>query len=226
MLNGNSQIFIGKSFAKDLNQYFESPVEILCNNDASCFALAEAKLGAGLKYREQFGIPLSQQISIGIILGTGCGGGIISNGKILNGQNGGGGEIGHSTLISNGHSCYCGRKGCAEQYLCGPALERSYGEKIAARELFERAGAGEQKAIDCLQSYQKNLIEFLTNLTSIFDPHFFVLGGGLSKQALLYQSLEKGLHAQTFVPQSNPVVYQHKVSDSAGVIGAALLTLP
>ena len=227
MLNGNSQIFIGQDFVHDLSQLLPTPTQIICENDASCFALAEILAGAGVQYFEETKIPANQQIGVGVILGTGCGGGIIVNGKILSGKNGGGGEIGHSELYTKGHKCYCGNYGCAEQYLSGTGIENSYhsltGKKLKGKEIFELFAKHDPEATQVLEQYQNDLAKFLANLTNIFDPDYFVLGGGVSTQEAIYLSLEEKIKKLTFIPGACPRVYKHVLGDSAGVIGAAFL---
>lgn len=225
MLNGNAKMFIGKDFVSDFSKAINFKNKISANNDASCFALAEALCGAGLKYQEETGIEVKDQQSIGIILGTGCGGGLILKGKIINGAKGGGGEIGHSTLVTNGTPCYCGRLGCAEKYLAGPALEATMGKNLGSEEIFKLAESGDSEALKVINNYRELLADFLTNLNNIYDPHYFVLGGGVSKQKLIYQTLEKDLSEKMFVTGIVPRVYQHQLSDSSGGLGAAIMTL-
>lgn len=229
MLNGNTTMLIGKDFVSDFTKALGYKKKISANNDASCFALAEALCGAGLKYQEATGLPVKDQQSIGIILGTGCGGGLILGGKIIDGGKGGGGEIGHSTLVTDGHACYCGRHGCAEQYLAGPAIEKALftrsKEKLSSEEIFKKAQEGEAAALGIVNDYKQKLADFLINLNNIYDPHFFVLGGGVSKQSLIYEGLELELSKKMFVSGETPGVYQHQLSDSAGGLGAAIMTL-
>lgn len=228
MLVGNSEIFKDKLIKKDLNKLLEAQLIINCNNDASCFALAEALAGAGQKFRIESGIEIKDQQSIGVILGTGCGGGLIHSGKILDGRFGGGGEIGHTTLISNGHECYCGRKGCAELYLSGPGIANNYKldypkeTPLSASEIFK---SNSKSAKESIQKYKENLLEFLTNISNFYDPDFIVLGGGMSKETEIYLGLEQELKKRIFLPIDAPKVYQHCLTDSAGTIGAAILSL-
>jgi fructokinase len=222
MLEGNTQAWVGKDIKTDLAKIFKAPFKV--ENDANCFALAEVKMGAGLRYEKEFQVPVKNQIAIGVILGTGCGGGIYHSGKILSGAHGGGGEIGHSQLVSLGRSCYCGRTGCAESYVSGPAIEKSYFEKtnktLAAAEIFKKTDA--QSAL-VVKEYLQHLTSFLANLATIFDPHFFVLGGGLSNQKELYPYLNQELIGKVFLKTYVPKVLQAELGDSAGVIGAAWL---
>jgi predicted NBD/HSP70 family sugar kinase len=229
MLNGNTKMLIGRSFVSDFSKSISFKNKISANNDASCFALAEALCGAGLKYEAETGVPVNSQQSIGIILGTGCGGGLILGGKIIEGGKGGGGEIGHSTLVTNGHPCYCGRLGCAEQYLAGPAIEIAMASQsnreLSSEEIFKKALEGDALALSVVTDYKEKLADFLINLNNIYDPHYFVLGGGVSKQNLIYENLEADLSKKMFVTGKTPGVYQHQLSDSAGGLGAAIMTL-
>jgi fructokinase len=199
-------------------------------NDANCFAYAEAMLGAGATYASQYGVPQTEQISIGIILGSGVGGGIVHNGHIWQGAHGGGGELGHTLLKPNGLGCYCGNFGCTEQYLSGHALEgrfaaRSYSQQKHlphAGEIFDLFSKKDPIAMGVLFEYKKDLLDFLYSLQCAFDNHYFVLGGGLSKQADLYTGLKESLFARSFI-EKKPMIYQHVLGDSAGVLGALLL---
>jgi len=235
MLNGNTSLFVGQSLKSDLLKALgNTTLPIILENDANCFTLAEAKAGAGLLYEKETGIPVEKQISIGIILGTGVGGGLMNEGQIFRGRKGGGLEIGHGPLGSrqDGKPCFCGLNGCAETYLSGTALTQDF--KRASQGLlpdgndhghtiFEKAEDKSSTPYKIVSNYKKNLSLFLINLTNIFDPDYFVLGGGVSKQPSLYKGLEKDLIEKSFVPESSPKVYQHKLGDSAGVFGAAFL---
>jgi fructokinase len=231
MINGNSGIFIDQPIADDLKKLLKNDIPIELENDASCFALAEAMCGAGQEFAQQTQKPIEQHQAIGIILGTGCGGGLISNGHLHPGAHGGGGEIGHSILISGGHPCYCGRRGCAEQYLSGPAIEAAYASRIysqiekrpSAKEIFEKAGESEPIALAIIKDYKKHLVEFLANLHAFYDPDYFVLGGGVSLQSLVYENLESELEKTVFLKGIRPKVFQHRIGDSAGTLGAACL---
>lgn len=135
-------------------------------------------------YKRETGKEISSHIGIGIILGTGVGGGIVVDGKIFQGRNGGAGEVGHSIFKTGGHPCYCGRDGCVEQYLSGPAIEASFVSRMysqieklpTTKEVFELARNLDPIAIAVVSRYQKDLRKFLLNLTNIFDPDYFVLG--------------------------------------------------
>ena len=229
MLNGNTGIFIGQDFTVDLQKKLNSNIKIYVENDASLFAFAEVFAGVG----KSFEIPFEKQIGIGIILGTGCGGGVVLNGNILQGKNGGGAELGHTSLIPDGHSCYCGSFGCAEQYLSGPAIESMYARRIysqidkrpASREVFEMLKRHEPMAQAVVHEYKRNLVRFLVNLTNIFNPHYFVLGGGVSNEGIIYDGLEEEVARKSFIKTAAPKILKNKLGDSAGVVGAALLPL-
>lgn len=221
MIQGNSQIFKDQDIINDLQNELQTSCPILVENDANCFILAEALMGIGQNFSQQ-----QKTIGIGIILGTGVGAGVFCHQHLLTGAFGGASELGHICLVPDGHDCYCGQKGCVEQYLSGPALEKSYsllsGQKKTAQQIFEIA-PNEAEAKNCLITYKKHLAHFLLQLTNIYDPHFIVLGGGLSQQREIYANLEEHLKNHSFLTQSQPKVFQHSLGDSAGVLGAAYL---
>lgn len=227
MLNGNSSVFVGNAIAKDLQVAIGHKHNIYCENDANCFAYAEAKFGAGKDFPKLF----EKQISLGIILGTGCGAGVTVYGNVLQGHHGGGGEVGHTELHTNGKACYCGGAGCAEQYLSGPALEGHFASRIysqiekrpGAREIFELYDKKDPIATAVVKSYLQDLEKFLGNLSNAFAPDYFVLGGGVSLQPAIYEHFTKREASNLFIKGYPLNVFQHKLGDSAGVIGAAIL---
>lgn len=231
MLSGNTSLFVGNSLTQDLKDQLNLKIPIKIENDANCFALAEVFAGAGLHFEKETGLFPDKHLGIGLILGTGVGGGFVYEGKLLHGRKGGALEVGHSVLSSRekGRKCFCGLKGCVESYLCGPALVKEYQElhpeakKIKGEDIFSQSQKGDLDSLKLVTSYRKNLAHFLVNLTNIFDPDYFVLGGGVSQQKVLYQGLEEIIQTTSFVPESSPRVYQHVLGDSAGVFGAALL---
>lgn len=227
MLIGNTGALVGQELATDLALAFKWDVPMKLANDANCFAFSEAMSGVGWRHRQQSGQSFRELKAIGIILGTGCGGGFVVNGQIYSGKHGGAAEFGHMTLVSNGRPCYCGRKGCAEQYLSGSAFTEIYGQadKIGSKEIFEKAKSGESKALAAVKEYRKNLAQFLGNLTCAFDPDFFVLGGGVSAQEIIYDGLEDLVVQRTFLPLNSVKIYSSDLGDSSGVIGAAFLPL-
>ncbi len=235
MINGNSQIFIGMNFRDDLTQLTQIS-NIRVANDANLFTLAETLQGAGKSFSIDRGIDRSKLVGVGIILGTGCGGGLCIGGKLYSGVHGGAVEIGHSVLIAKGKACYCGRHGCAEQYLAGSSVESEFrkrapkeAKELRTSEIFKLSKEGDPSeeltvlAHQLLLEYRENLVHFLTNLAAFYDPHFFVLGGGVSTIEYIYEGLEQKLWRALFVKGSKPRVFRHQIGDSAGALGAALL---
>lgn len=230
MINGNTDVFVGQDLQKDFETMFES-VPVKLANDANCFALAETLAGVGLEHSTVSGKGIHQMLTVGVILGTGCGTGVIYRGEMIEGRVGGTGEAGHSTLVSeNGRNCFCGRKGCAELYVSGTGLQLTYaelsgGEAKSASEIFQLAEAGDALSKKTVVTYCSDLAKFLSNLTNVIDPDFFVLGGGVSQAELVYKGLESSIGGDLFLPVPSPKVYQNKLGDSAGSLGAAFLAL-
>ena len=231
MSNGNTGIFIGKDLVGDLGKALNSDIKISTANDANCFALAEAVAGAGVKYHEETGADIKDHVGIGVIIGTGCGGGIVIGGRLVVGKNGAGGEVGHYTLVKDGHPCYCGKNGCAEQYLSGVAIEAAYASRIYSqidgrpnsRKIFEMAEQQEPLAKAVVKQFKKDLASFIANMSNILDADYFVLGGGVSLQPVIYEGIEDLIRMETYTPGYSPRVYQHILGDSAGGLGAAIL---
>ena len=199
MSNGNTGIFIGKDLVGDLKAKLNSDIPVSTANDANCFALAEAVAGAGIKYHDETGLNFEDHVGIGVIVGTGCGGGIVIGGKLVVGKNGAGGEVGHYTLVKDGHPCYCGKNGCAEQYLSGVAIEAAYASRIYSqikerpdsRKIFEMAEEQEPLAKAVVKQFKKDLASFIANMSNILDADYFVLGGGVSLQPAIYEGIEE-----------------------------------
>ncbi|MFQ5626521.1 MAG: ROK family protein, partial [Methyloligellaceae bacterium] len=185
--NANSTWLNGKPLKQDLEQALQLPVRLA--NDANCFALSEAVDGAGMRSRCVFGV----------IIGTGCGGGLVVDGRVVDGPRGIGGEWGHNPLPwpdANeypGPRCWCGRKGCMESWVSGPGMtadhERSFGEILSAEEIASRAGQGCEKSEASLDRHASRLARGLAGVINIFDPGLIVFGGGLSKMTHLYKQL-------------------------------------
>jgi fructokinase len=246
MTNGNTLVLIGKPLGKDLaaklhldqlgssapSGHTAGPV-VRMGNDANCFALAEHYCGAGLKVAASLEKSVTHLTSVGLILGTGCGGGLVINGLLHEGAQGGAAELGHTVLYPQGHSCYCGQNGCAEQYLSGTAIEAHFAARrysqvqdcVQAREIFTQAAAGEPLSVAVIKQYRKDLAFFLSKWVNALNPHFFVLGGGVSLQPMVYDGLAELAARHSFLPGLVPVIYQNALGDSAGVVGAALLPL-
>jgi fructokinase len=232
MIIGNTLVLKDRGFVQDV--FGDYPhVALSAENDANCFALAEALCGAGFLHAQKAGAHPNDLCSVGIILGTGCGGGIVANGKTWKGRRGGAGEIGHTVLVENGLTCWCGQRGCAEQYISGSGLEQQINGRLysqiqgqkSAREIFELAAAQDPVALGVLKAYRRNLAQFLAGLANTFDPDFFVLGGGLSLQSAIYDGVEAEVQRLAFLPSTLVPLYQNALGDSAGVVGAALLAM-
>jgi fructokinase len=218
MLNGNTSLFVNKKFHKDLSEKLKIEIPIYIENDANCFVTSELYLG-NIENADK-------KVCLGIILGTGVGCGLISKGVLQNGPNGGATEVGHTSLVFNGRDCFCGRKGCVETYLSGPALEEEYkdltGKLISAQEIFILKDSDSKDIID---RYQRYFVEFLLNLINSFDPDFIFLGGGISNQGILLKNLENILKKQTFIKGKCPIIRKNTLGDSSGVYGAAILPM-
>jgi len=210
----NSTWLIGKPFREDLRRHLGR--EVRMENDANCFALSEAVDGAGRGARVVFGV----------ILGTGVGGGIVVDGKVLAGPNAIAGEWGHNPLPAPAGDdlplpqCYCGRKGCIETYLSGPALSRDHqrrtGRRLSAEEI---VALGDET----LMRYTERLARSLASVINILDPDVIVLGGGMSNVASLYTQVPRLWGPHVFSDQVATRLEKNAHGDSSGVRGAAWL---
>ena len=217
--NANSTWLIGRPLSHDLERVLNRPVRLA--NDANCFALSEATDGAAA----------GADVVFGVILGTGCGGGIVVRGYVLTGPNALSGEWGHNPLPAPrdderpGPACYCGKQGCLEVFLSGPALARDYAEgggaKVDAMEVARRA-ASEPLADRILTRYEERLARALTTVVNFLDPDAIVLGGGLSNIDRLYSNVPPLLEPFGGEPLRTRLV-RAKHGDSSGVRGAAWL---
>jgi fructokinase len=218
--NANSTWLIGRPFQADLEARLGRPVRLA--NDANCFALSEAVDGAAA----------GAHVVFGIIIGTGCGGGIVVGGRVLTGPNAIAGEWGHNPLPAPdgeewpGPACYCGQTGCIETFLSGPGLSRDYaahgGGTAEAHEIAARAGAGEAAANAALERYERRFARALTAVLNVLDPDVVVLGGGLSNIARLYRNIPPLLAPFGNEPPATRIV-KAQYGDSSGVRGAAWL---
>lgn len=220
MKNSNTTCLNDRPFREDVERKLGIPVKMA--NDANCFAVAEANLGAVKDY-----LP-NAQLVFGVIMGTGVGGGIVINGQVWNGAQGIGGEWGHTFLDESGGPCYCGDTGCTEMVISGPALEKYY-EKISGtylrlKEITER----HQAQVDPFASQTiERLLHFfakgISNIINVLDPDAIVLGGGVGNIDLLYTEGVKKIEQFIFNKTVNTPFLRPKLGDSAGVFGAALL---
>jgi fructokinase len=212
----NSTWLIGRPFDRDLEARLGRPVRIA--NDANCFALSEAVDGAGAGARVVFGV----------ILGTGVGGGIAIDGRVLTGRNAIAGEWGHNPLPwpaddeRPGPACYCGKRGCLETFLSGPGLARDAGAPDAEA-VVARAAKGDSAAEAALGRYEDRLARGLASVINIVDPDVIVLGGGLSNIARLPPAVVRLLPRYVFSDRVDTPVVPAVHGDSGGVRGAAWL---
>ena len=211
--NSNTVCLIGKPIQKDMER--ELGIPVVMENDANCFALAEATIGAAKKYNVVFGV----------ILGTGCGGGITMLRNIHRGANRIAGEWGHHCLIPGGRECYCGNRGCTEAYISGTALEKEWfelsGEKSRVTDIIESGNYKNHP--EWKENFLKNFGRGLANVIDILDPHAIVLGGGLSRIDFLYTEGRESVYKETFSKIVRTPILKNKLGDSAGVFGAAML---
>jgi len=222
--NANSTRLNGHPLDRDLERALGRD-DVRLSNDANCFAVSEAADGAGA------GFP----IVFGVILGTGVGGGIVIDGKPLVGAQAIGGEWGHNALPlprddeRPGPACYCGRRGCVEAWLSGPAFqsqfEREAGRELRATGIAEAAEAGDRVADRCLEIYCDRMARALANVVNLIDPHVIVLGGGLSKMTQLYERVPKLWKDYIFSEHDRIAtkLVPPRHGDSSGVRGAAWL---
>ncbi|MBL7850879.1 MAG: ROK family protein [Cyclobacteriaceae bacterium] len=216
----NSECLNGQPLRDDLSRRLGMAVEIA--NDANCFALAEANLGV---VPRQFP---GAQVVFGVIMGTGVGGGLVVNGRSIYGHHGIAGEWGHNFLDESGGPCYCGKSGCVERVLSGPALERYHaarsGEKLRLPEIRQRALSGDPVAKETIARMVDYFGKAISVVINIVDPDVIVLGGGVSQMPELYTDGRLAISKYIFNngKVSVPLV-PALLGDSAGVFGAAYL---
>jgi fructokinase len=220
--NANSTWLNGRPFDRDLAVALGRPVRLA--NDADCFALSEAVDGAGAGARSV----------LGVILGTGCGGGLVYEGKLIEGRRGIAGEWGHNPLPwaeaseLPGPPCWCGKPaGCIESWVSGPGLAndhvRSTGQCLTAEEIAAAARGGDAAAKATLERHASRLARALAHVVNIFDPEVIVLGGGLSQLDHLYADLPRLAAPFVFAERADLVIRPPRWGDAGGVRGAAWL---
>ena len=211
--NSNTQCLIGKDIKNDLENVLKQKVSI--ENDANCFTLAESKLGSAKNFDMVFGV----------IMGTGVGGGIVIKEQIHNGRTNIAGEWGHHCIKPEGNSCYCGKRGCVETYLSGPALEKRWNDLSGKRQTISEILQNSDESM--FATWKNELLEnfalALGNVIDILDPDAIVLGGGLSNIPFLYDEGQSYVHQQVFTDQIDTPILKNKLGDSAGVFGACML---
>lgn len=219
--NANSTWLIGRPLGVDLPARLERPVRFA--NDANCFTLSEATDGAAA----------GVHIAFGVIAGTGTGGGVTIDGRVLEGRNAIAGEWGHNPLPWPhpgewpGPSCYCRRTGCIETFLSGPGLSRDYlsatGRALDSTAIVERAAAGEADAEAALARYEERMARALASVINLLDPDVIVLGGGMSNIERLYANVPRLWDPFVFSDRVDTRLVRALHGDSSGVRGAAWL---
>jgi fructokinase len=219
--NANSTWLNGQALKADLERRLQRQVRIA--NDANCFALSEAADGAAA----------GAGIVFGVIVGTGTGGGLVANGRVLVGPNSIAGEWGHNPMPWPepdewpGPPCYCGRTGCIETFLSGPGLardhERRTGQRADAVDIARAAAAGDAAAAATLDRYERRMARGLAAVMNVLDPDVIVLGGGVSQIERLYTSVPRIWGRFVFSDAIVARLVRAKHGDSSGVRGAAWL---
>ncbi len=218
--NANSVWLNGRPLDRDLTDRLRRPLRFA--NDANCFALSEARGGAAS----------GAAIVFGVIVGTGTGGGVVVNGRVLTGLNAVAGEWGHNPLPWPGPdelpglSCYCGLRGCIETFLSGPGLARDYagnGHTLSPAEIVERASHGEAAADATLRRYEDRMARSLASIINVLDPDVIVLGGGMSNIGRLYENVPRSWGRYVFSDRVDTRLVPPRFGDSSGVRGAAWL---
>jgi fructokinase len=219
--NSNSTCLNGQRIDADLEARLNRPVRSA--NDANCFALSEAVDGAAR----------GAQVVFGVILGTGTGGGIVIDRRVLDGVNGIAGEWGHNPLPwprsdeLPGPACHCGRFGCIETYLSGTGFEadhaRQTGQSLSAAQLAERAAQGDPACLASLERYHDRLARGLASIINVLDPDVIVLGGGVSNLPTLVGSVTSIWNRYIFSDTVSTALVRAEHGDSSGVRGAAWL---
>lgn len=220
MKNCNTTSLNGMPLKKDLENKLQLPV--LLANDANCFALAETKWGAIKKNN------LPGRLVFGVIMGTGVGGGLVVDGKIWGGYHGIAGEWGHNFLDESGGPCYCGKTGCVETVISGPALERYYthltGNKLMLKEIVSRhQESTDESASKTIERLCYFFGKGIASVVNVLDPDAIVIGGGVGNIDALYKQGIGSLQNFIFNNRADVPILKPTMGDSAGVFGAAAL---
>jgi fructokinase len=213
--NSNTTCLNGMPLAGDLRARLGRDLAI--ENDANCFALAETLQGAGR----------GQRVVFGVIMGTGCGGGIVIDGRVHGGLQSIAGEWGHTVIDPAGPPCYCGARGCVETFISGSGLENRYAERTGIRRpvdgIVAAWRAGDPAATATMDAFFARFGQAVANLIAVLDPDVVILGGGLSNIDELYGRGVDEVRQRVFSDTLETPIVRHRLGDSAGVIGAALV---
>ena len=213
--NSNTVCMNGRPVKADLEELLGRKIEM--QNDANCFAMAEALLGAGR----------GKKLVFGVIMGTGCGGGIVYKGGVFTGAQAIAGEWGHMSIDPHGPVCYCGRNGCVETFISGGGLENRYAEKFGGRkplkEIERDYFAGGPNAVAFMLEFFDRFGRAVANLIDILDPDIVIIGGGVSNFRAIYTEGVAAVRKYVFTDELETPIVKHELGDSAGVLGAALV---
>jgi fructokinase len=219
--NANSTWLNGRPLDKDLIAALGREVRVA--NDANCFAVSEATDGAAA----------GGDVVFGVILGTGCGGGVAIGGRVQEGPNGVAGEWGHNSLPwprpeeYPGPACYCGKRGCMEMWVSGTGIALDYrtvtGKTLTTQEIVSQFEAGDVEAIAAMGRFEDRLARGLAQVINTLDPDVIVIGGGVSRVKHIYQKLPEKLKEYVFGGEVSTPVLPAMYGDSSGVRGAAWL---
>jgi fructokinase len=217
--NSNTVCLNGRPVKQDIEKLLAREIRIA--NDANCFALSEAIDGAAQ----------GEPVVFGVILGTGVGGGIVVNGRLLEGAQHIAGEWGHNVLEPDGPPCYCGKRGCVETFLSGPGLTRDFTAQggdagLDARAITAQAAQGDVLAEAAMQRYLDRFGRALSVVINILDPDAIVLGGGMSNIARLFTEGHASVTHHVFNDELRTRILPNRHGDSSGVRGAAQLWTP
>jgi fructokinase len=211
--NSNTQCLIGQDLKSDLQHILNQEISI--ENDANCFALAESQLGAAQNYGMIFGV----------IMGTGVGGGLVINDEIHTGRTNIAGEWGHHCIRPDGNDCYCGKNGCVETYISGPALEKKW--NVLTSDTLPLSEIVKNSKNNAYGIWKREFLEnfgiSLANVIDILYPDVIVLGGGLSNISFLYDEGKDAVYEHVFSDSVDTPILKNQLGDSAGVFGACLL---
>jgi fructokinase len=220
--NANSTRLIGHPLDKDLGKALDRPIRVA--NDANCFTLSEATDGASA----------NADVVFGVIVGTGCGGGIAVGKRVLNGAHAVTGEWGHNPLpsprpdeLAIAPRCYCGKANCIEAWISGTGLandfKRRTGKDLQGHDIAASAAAGDGAALAVMEDFYDRFARSLASIVNVLDPDSIVIGGGLSNIDALYAELPSRVERYAFTTEGHPVIVKNMHGDSSGVRGAAWL---
>ncbi|MBD3346944.1 MAG: ROK family protein [Chitinivibrionales bacterium] len=213
--NSNTACLNGKPIKEDLKELLGINVKV--QNDANCFALAEARMGA----------VIGNELVFGVIMGTGCGGGIVHHGNLITGLQAISGEWGHMAIDPDGPECWCGSRGCVETLISGGGVERRYkarfGTRLDFKDIIKKYHDNVPEVNSFMREFFLHFGRALANVINILDPDIIVLGGGVSNFDELYTIGVEQTNKFVFSDSMDTPIVKNQLGDSAGVIGAAFI---